>query len=343
MESIAIVTNSLSGGGAERAMNLLADNLGKFEDLNVLLIPINAGPRDLVEPSCDITEINRVWNGGIWDTIKAFVRFQNAILKFRPKVIILNCDLPEFYSALAIWRAKCIIVEHTTRPWSKRNSLGWFVRAILKARGANYVRVSERIRTYPIFKNALTIPNIIDPSILKRYPQLIADSDSQGRLLFIGRTSREKRPDLFAELAKNTGFASVLIGDGVLRESLQKEFQDIDNLKFLGQQIDPWRFANQNDLLVVTSDYEGDGLVALEAVSLRIPVALRDTPDCRRMGFPENNYFEDLPTLIFRLKSLGKSQFSISESEKERLLANRNPESVTQSWLKLLKSLGLQV
>ena len=51
MKAVAIVTNSLSGGGAERAMNLLADNLGKFENFNVMLIPINAGPPDLIQPS----------------------------------------------------------------------------------------------------------------------------------------------------------------------------------------------------------------------------------------------------------------------------------------------------
>ena len=60
MKAMAIVTNSLSGGGAERAMNLLADNLDKFEDLDVMLIPINAGPPDLIQPSCEISEINRL-------------------------------------------------------------------------------------------------------------------------------------------------------------------------------------------------------------------------------------------------------------------------------------------
>lgn len=96
MKAVAIVTNSLSGGGAERAMNLLADNLGRFDELNVLLIPINAGPRDLVNPSCGISEIVRVWNGGLWDTLKAFFRYQSVILKFKPEFLILNCDLPEF-------------------------------------------------------------------------------------------------------------------------------------------------------------------------------------------------------------------------------------------------------
>jgi glycosyltransferase involved in cell wall biosynthesis len=339
MKAVAIVTNSLSGGGAERAMNLVADNLGKFEGLNVLLIPINAGPPDLVKPSCEISEIERLWNGGIWSTISAFVRFQYVIMKFKPKFLILNCDLPEFFSAFAIWRAKCVIVEHTTQPWAGRRTFGYLIRLILKARRATYVRVSERIEVSSLFKNRTVIPNIINPRVFMSQTKEQPEKNLHGNLVFVGRLSKEKRPELFVELARTTGFKSLVIGDGLLRSSLEHDSKGLPNLMFLGQKLNPWESTSEQDLLVLTSDYEGDGLVALEAISIGIPVALRRTPDLERMDFPQRSYFDDIQSLGSRIHTSGFSEFHLNEAERITILQNRNPEVVTQSWLKFLDSL----
>ena len=339
MKSVAIVTNSLSGGGAERAMNLLADNLANFPEVNLLLIPINAGQCDLIQPKCQISEIYRVWDGGVWETIKAFIRFQLTIFKFKPGVLILNCDLPEFFSALAFWRSKCVIVEHTTKPWAGRRTFGYVVRLILRARGATYVRVSERIEVSSFFKNSIVIPNMIDQRVIYPQSKKVMGGELLGKLLFVGRFSKEKRPELFIEIARASGIESLLIGDGILRFSLQQECTDLHNLKFLGHQLNPWEFASERDLLVLTSDFEGDGLVALEAISIGIPVALRNTPDLQRMGFPDRNYFDAIPALVSRLNESGFGDFQLTEDQRLEILKNRNPELVSKLWVEFLISL----
>ena len=338
MKVVAIVTNSLSGGGAERAMNLLADNLDKFDDLDLVLIPINAGPPDLIQPSCEILEISRLWHGGLWDTIKGFVRFQYAILKFKPKYLILNCDLPEFFSAFAIWRAKCVIVEHTTRPWAGRRTFGFLIRLILRTRRATDLRVSERIEVDSLFNNRTVIPNIVDPKVLMPQTKVRPEEQFSGNLIFVGRLSKEKRPDLFVDLARTSGFKSLIIGDGLLRLSLEQDSKDIPNLTFLGQKQNPWESISEQNLLVLTSDYEGDGLVALEAISIGIPVALRRAPDLQRMGFPQRCYFDDIQSLSLRLHTSGFNEFQINEAERMRILRDRSPEVITKLWLEFLYS-----
>ncbi len=53
MKKVFIVTNSLSGGGAERAMNLVCAELSESlkNEIEITLVPINNGPKDLVEPN----------------------------------------------------------------------------------------------------------------------------------------------------------------------------------------------------------------------------------------------------------------------------------------------------
>jgi glycosyltransferase involved in cell wall biosynthesis len=336
VKPVAIVTNSLTGGGAERSMNLLASNLANFPELKILLIPINSGGRDLVEPECQIAEIGRTWKGSVWDSAKSFVRFQLALWRFKPKVLILNCELPELYASFAFWFGKSIIVEHTTKPWDGRESLGRIVRFILRIRGASWVRVSEKIPSHPSFQRQALIRNIIDPKIFQANFKLHGGNNATGRLIFIGRLSQEKRPDLFIQLARKTGINSVVIGDGVLRIALQVENKDLTSLEFLGQCNNPWENISEKDLIVVTSEFEGDGLVALEAAAIGIPVALRDTQDLRAIGFPGKNYFEDTLELSGKISGSDFSSFHLEQTQSQRILAGRNPEVVSLEWFKYI-------
>ena len=339
MKPIAIVTNSLTGGGAERSMNLLASNLSKSPELEILLIPINSGGRDLVDPECTITEIRRAWKGSLWDSAKAFIRFQSVLWKFRPKVLILNCDLPELYAAFSFWLGKSIIVEHTTKPWNRRELLGQLVRFILRIRGASWVRVSEKIPVHSSFKTQGMIQNIIDIQIFEPNSELKPLSLKENRFVFVGRLSEEKRPDLFVQLARTTGIHSVIIGDGALRLSLQSKNRDVTNLEFLGQCNNPWQTISRKDLVVVTSEFEGDGLVALEAAAIGIPVALRNTSDLRAIGFPSKNYFDNVSELANRVSESGFSSFILESSQRKKILAGRNRDEVTQNWLSFISTL----
>jgi glycosyltransferase involved in cell wall biosynthesis len=339
MVRVAIVTNSLSGGGAERSMNLLAGNLAKFSELQILLVPINSGPKDLVNPECNVSEIQRTWKGTFWDSAKSFARFQLALWKFKPRVVIINCDLPELFTALAFWTGKSVIVEHTTRPWNGRETLGKLIRFILRVRGASWIRVSEKILPNPKFLRQGLVRNIIDPQVLNPKLRSCPTESMGGRLVFIGRLSSEKRPDLFIQIVRQTGMRAVIIGDGVLGAHLHDTSKDLTDLVFLGQRSNPWIDVSSEDLVVVTSDFEGDGLVALEAASIGIPVALRDNSDLRGIGFPERNYFQNVEDLASRIREKDFSAFILQEPESEKVLAGRNANDVTLQWMKLISTL----
>jgi glycosyltransferase involved in cell wall biosynthesis len=339
VKPIVIVTNSLTGGGAERSMNLLASHLSKFSDSQIFLIPINSGPRDLVDPQCNVVEIQRTWRGSLWDSIRSFMRFQLALQRIRPGVLIINCDLSELYSAFSLWSSKSIIVEHTTRPWNGREHLGNLIRLILRIRGAGLVRVSDKIHPNLKFKHQDVIRNIIDPQIFKSNTDPNFRENRSGKLVFIGRLSKEKRPDLFIQIARETALRAVVIGDGVLRVPLEDSSRNLGNVNFVGQRNNPWENLSNDDLVVVTSEFEGDGLVALEAAAIGIPVVLRSTSDLKALGFPQKNYFQSSIELTKRLAGTKFSSFALKDSEAERILKGRQPKDVALQWLRFISTL----
>lgn len=101
----------------------------------------------------------------------------------------------------------------------------------------------------------------------KNYPLLleavrIANRTRPVRLLIIGGAEKEKHRRLLAKLREQSGAAGLE-----------------DRVKFLGQQDNPVKYLSLADGLVLSSDYEGFGLVLVEALGCGIPVVSTDCPD----------------------------------------------------------------
>lgn len=73
----------------------------------------------------------------------------------------------------------------------------------------------------------------------------------------------------------------VIIGDGPLRPALEKLARTLgigDRVRFLGQKHNPYPWMHQARLFVLSSEYEGFGLVLLEALVCGTPVVAVDCP-----------------------------------------------------------------
>ena len=238
MKRVMIVTNSLSGGGAERSMNLLSNELTK-RDWPVSLVPINSGKPDQVVPVCEVFPLDRKWNGSFMNTIVALWKFNKVVSSWQPDVIILNCDLPELFGALLFGKHNLVALEHASQPWGQRKLLGKVVRRILKLRKTTWAAVSTHLTIWPskdkpnaVLQNSVLLPN--------EYKTGVIDSEIK-RLVFIGRLSHEKRPDLALEIAKLTNLELIIIGDGLMKEELEKKaLRESIKALFLGWAKNPW-------------------------------------------------------------------------------------------------------
>ena len=340
MQKVMIVTNSLTGGGAERSMNLLANELWR-RGITVSLVPINDGPPDEVIPTCEILPIQRIWPGSLIDTINSFRKFNRLVRLWKPSHIILNCDLPELFGALLLQKLTLIVVEHSSFPWNTRKKFGILIRFLLKKKAATWIAVSSHLTIWP---NHEKPEYVIQNPIQNKYDDfIIAPSRTIQRLIYIGRLSKEKQPDWLLEITRNTRIKTEIIGDGLLRTELENEVKRKNlQVNFYGQQLKPWAHIESGDLLIIPSAYEGDGLVLVEAMLYNCPVLLSDIPDLRRFQLPNRFYcrtVEDFITSINLFKE-NLAELVVPPDYCSDILGLRALDKIGDSWEMVLNTRG---
>jgi len=100
-----------------------------------------------------------------------------------------------------------------------------------------------------------------------------------GRLIYDGQ---KRVNDLLVALSKTNGnWKLSVIGDGKDKERLIEMAKDLginDRILWLGWQTEPWSCIEDASVLLLTSEYEGLGMVLLEAMSRGIPCISSDCP-----------------------------------------------------------------
>lgn len=340
---IVVVTNSLSGGGAERAMNILANQLHK-QGWKVTVVSINSGVADFVKLNCHHINLGRDKKLNLWSTVMSFVHFVSSIAILKPRFLILNCDLPEFFGAMLPWKLKHLIVVEHGRPWGKREFLGKIVRRLLGLRNARWISVSPHVKIWP--KNLIPDKVISNPVVVNSSPRYsFVKNQRLKRLMFVGRLEREdKRAHWVREIGESMSLQMQFIGHGRLYEEWSAAPGRKSNLiDLLGYVEDPWQYYELGDLVIVPSEREGDGLVVVEAIMRGIPILLANIEAFRRFGFPPKHYCETVKDFQKTIEefSLSIEQLTVDRVSTNRLSQERNPEWVGHSWHEYLKCLDL--
>jgi len=333
-----IVTNSLTGGGAERSMNLICNELTN-RGWPIALVTLNAGHADQVTPICEVFPIERQWRGGALQTLSAIRKFKEVVALWNPDFLVLNCDLPELFGAVTQGTQKVIVVEHTSRPWSQRRLLGVLTRSLLRFRKTIWIAVSATLTIWPFGFKATSV--LVNPIVFGLMPKIDTYNKDVLRLVFIGRLSPEKRPELALQIAKFTNLPLAVIGDGLLRDDLAKIAKlNSKEVEFLGRIENPWSEFRPGDLLIVTSEFEGDGLVVIEGLYGNVPMLLSDIPDFHRFEFPDRNYCKTVEEFVNKIDTFRGDlhQLAIPPESSQRILEARSMVAIGNAWEDLLKS-----
>lgn len=336
---VLIISNSLSGGGAEESAFCLFETLQEHSGFEVFLCTVNRGAdRSIRETLKDnYIPMAREHRAGMLETFKTIIQFQRILKTYQPGILIANCELPELLVAMTKQsKAITICVEHTTKPWENRRILGSLVRFILWRRNCNWVTVNSSQRKiwwakqYPHF-----IPNPVNA-----FHQNPASVSRDLRLAYIGRLIPSKRPNWVIEAGAKLNLPVDIYGIGELEAQL-KQGSVARNLAvdFHGFVENPSQYLGRNTLLVVPSEHEGDGLVVSEGILANSPILLSDNRDLRRFDLPEVHYFKTLEGLIENIKISLRDEFSsllVPMSIREKLATERSPLLVAKLWENLM-------
>ena len=110
------------------------------------------------------------------------------------------------------------------------------------------------------------------------------DSSKQ-KLIAVGRLKSQKNfinlveAIAFAKKGLNLDINLLILGDGEQRESIQNKINSLDlseNIFLAGWVKDPLSYYNLADLFVLSSDYEGFGVVIVEAMSQGLNIVSTD-------------------------------------------------------------------
>jgi len=336
--SLTIVSNALTGGGAEISMYALHKS---FLDagLSSNLIALNKSEKTLIGQ--DVILLDRNWRAGILSTIRNFLQFKMSIQTLDTDFLILNCELPELYGSFTKFKGKIICVEHTTKPWNRMIILGLLVRTILRFKKSVWITVVKN--QYEVWFGGQVFKYIPNPFVQQTIE--VSKVISPTSLTYIGGLKDNKRPEWVINAGIELNLPVYIFGDGLLKKSLESKYKNHPHqIKFFGFHANPWGQMPINSLVVVPSKYEGDGMVVIEAVLFNSPLLLADNEDLRRFNLGDKHYFNGYEELLEMIKVNIHNEFEdlkVSNQIREDLKNERSLKSVTGIWidtLKLLKS-----
>lgn len=282
--------------------NSLRQLIGQLDPKEYLVQLIRTRPRSEWKP-----EIEEVWCKGItipmYPDLQIGMPARNQILaawdRFQPEIVFIATEGPLGSSGLKLARERNIPVVsafHTNfHRYSTYYGLGWvktltlnLLRRFHNRTEATLVpseEVAQSLRESN-FHNVHVLPHGVDCDLFNPKRRSIQLRNSWGAssddkvMLYVGRIAAEKNIPLAIEAyrelkARHSGLKLVMVGDGPMREQMEKEHSDII---FAGVQTGEVlaRYFASCDLFVFPSMTETFGLVTLEAMASGLPVAAYD-------------------------------------------------------------------
>ena len=324
-------------------MKTLAIELSLLREL--VIVGINSSEPDEVPITCTHYELGRRNKSGMISTIKSILRFRALIEKLKPRAIIVNCALAELFAVFLPKRIRIVVVEHVNPAWEGRKLLGHLIRSLIARRASKVTAVSDHLHfSHSCRPIDLVIPNAQDVNLIgaRTYSNEYYKSMEVRSIAFIGRlVDPQKRPGLALRIAQLAQLPITFYGDGPEKFKLELEAKSLStNVSFRGFVRSVWSEIPPDCLVIVPSLYEGDGLVATEAILLNRPVAVSDIPEFRRFSLKESAYISEVDMFVVNLKSNPSIESFIPPRELQvRLSSEREPKSLAVKWDALLSSI----
>ena len=299
MAKLALFTQNLKGGGAERVTVRLAGELAKLGHKVDLVLCQAVG--EYLE---DVPANVRVIDFGKSKTMAAAPSFLRYVKTERPDAVLAALSQP---CAMAVWAkrltgVRTVLAIHSTLSQEAKNAtslrmrmMPWIARRFFSSADrivACSGGVADDYRSF-IGDPSKRLGVIYNPVLTPRIDELAAGEVShpwfretdQPLLMAMGRLTEQKNFPLLIkamELIKDrTDARLVIFGEGHLRDSLQAQISGAglqDRIDLAGFTDNPFAHFRRTDVFVMSSDWEGLPTVLIEAMACGAPIVSTDCP-----------------------------------------------------------------
>ncbi|MDY6933070.1 MAG: glycosyltransferase [Spirochaetota bacterium] len=299
---LLFVIPSLAGGGAERVLLTLFNNLSneKYEISLVLFIKQGKFLNEL-PPDINIIDIDKMSR---WDFFNLIFRLRKVIKDIKPASIIGMYYYSSIIAVLSCLfindRPKIIVCEHGSHsaflPTTRARHLKKLLMKFSYRKADKIVAISQHMKENLIVDlklkpaNITVINNPIPVKLIKEQAlDSIADdllNYKKGQIIIsLGRLTQQKRFDrlirAFSLVLQQKEVYLIILGQGELLNDLQNLVDELNVKKFvrfLGFKDNPFAWLSKADIFVLSSDWEGLPMVILEAMACGTPVIATDCP-----------------------------------------------------------------
>lgn len=298
-------TNSYSG-----AENVAITIINHMPDVESIYLSLN-GP---------ISEILKKNNIQYYPVDKLSIKsLKKAIRELKPDVIHAHDYTASILCALCFPKTKIISHIHNNSPWIKSYGIYSWAYLFSSFFYKKILTVSYSIEKEYVFgrfiKNKMEC--IGNPTDIELIYQKAKEYTVEKKydLIFLGRLTDSKNPELLLEVFKDLtlkrpDISIAVVGAGDQFESFNESIHKNnlqDNIEMYGFMENPYPVLNASKIMILPSKWEGYGLVAVESLSLGIPVicsgagGLIDIVDngCGLIcGFNKNMYVNEIIELL---------------------------------------------
>jgi len=283
-KKILLFTPSLSTGGSERVMAILADGLYEKNDVTLCLLREKEETYKLKQ---DVEIIKYKYNGKnkILKMLKRLM-FMRKEIKKNEVIISFMYDINFMTLIAGFGLRKKIIISERGYPEqeNKKSPIIPFLRKVLYPMADTIVfQTSQAMTWFPekIKKKGVVIPNPVNDKILSPLK-----TEKEKRIIVAGRLTEQKNFHMLLRVfqkvvEKHSDFNLEICGDGPLKEeliNLAKKLKIADKVIFSGFVSDINERMRKSFMYVSSSNYEGISNSMIEALAMGVPTICTDCP-----------------------------------------------------------------
>lgn len=356
---IAFITTCLEVGGAERIVTSLADSLAR-RGHHVLIVFLTG--EAIILPTCKEIQVVGLGMSSAGSIVCAYIRLRRLLNEFKADVIhshSFHANILARLLRLSITIPRLICTAHNTIEGGRLRMFAYRFTDRLADLSTN---VSDEAVAAFVARKAvkkgrmITVHNGISTEEFR----FCAEARTELRcelgvgegcklIIAVGKLCEQKDyPNLLGALTKleacTTNYQLCIVGDGPLSHELKKMVVESglsDHVRLLGVRHDVARLMSAADVFVLSSAWEGFGLVVAEAMACERVVVATDCGGVKEV-LGEAGYLvaPRQPGLLAEALQVALNLSAVDSAEIGRLARDRvqdhySLESAVNKWLKL--------